>query len=230
MIPPKIIAAAAHRNIDGICITDHNSAGNVKAVRKAGNNNIVVFGGMEITTAEEIHLLALFAEGDGLYLLENLIEKHIHGQNDPERFGEQYVVDEEGYITGISDVFLSSASDLSIEEAVETVHKYEGIAIAAHIDRESYSIVSQLGFIPDSLPIDGVEVSQPAGINMGGAGGRELPVFASSDAHTPEMIGSAASIVRCEKLTFDELKAAVAGDGGRGIKPVWGREADVVLK
>ena len=76
MIPPKIIAAAKQHNINGIAVTDHNSAGNVKAVVAAARDQVTVFGGMEITTQEEIHLLTLFPDGEQLYLLEDLVSKN----------------------------------------------------------------------------------------------------------------------------------------------------------
>jgi 3',5'-nucleoside bisphosphate phosphatase len=195
----------------------------VKAVAKAARGEIVVFGGMEITTREEIHILAILDEGDGLYRLEELIESHISGNNDPDRFGEQYVVDEEGYVTDISEVFLAGASDLSVEEVVDAVHHCGGIAIAAHIDRESYSIISQLGFIPETLALDGVEIAKPLDRGGDNLTKHRLPTITSSDAHSPEMIGTAASVVRCGSLSFKEIQAAVAGEGEREIRPIWER-------
>ncbi len=234
MIPPEIVAAAKLKGVDGIGITDHNSAANVEAVTAAAaaaGGGITVFGGMEITTKEEIHLLALFPDGETLCSVQDLVESRLHGRNNPGFFGEQYLVDAEGYVTGTSGLLLAGATGLSIEEAVDAVHQHGGIAVAAHIDRMSFSIVSQLGFIPHTLPLDGVEVSKPAAVGSGGLseGAIEthgLPVIASSDAHTPQMIGAAASAVCCEELSFDELKAAFGGEGGRCIRPVWrdGRE------
>lgn len=233
MIPPKIVAAAKLQGVDGIGITDHNSAANVEAVTaaaKAAGGGFTVFGGMEITTQEEIHLLALFPDGEALYRLQDLVESRLYGRNNPDFFGEQYIVDAEGYVTGTSSLLLAGATGLSIDEAVDAVHEHGGIAVAAHIDRMSFSIVSQLGFIPPTLPLDGVEISKPAPVETGGrsAGAietRRLPVIASSDAHTPEMIGAAASVVCCKELSFGELKAAFAGEGGRSIRPVW-RDAE----
>ena len=218
MIPPKIVASAQLKGLHGIGITDHNSAGNVAAVKSAAGHDIAVFGGMEITTQEEIHLLALFGESEKLMHCQRIVEQHLSGLNDAERFGEQYLVDPEGYIVKTFDAFLSGTVDLSIDEIVDMVHEQGGIAIAAHIDRESFSISSQLGFIPESLPIDAVEISS-SNADFDKAGFRELPVIACSDAHAPEQIGMATSVVVCERLTFDELKSAVAGENGRSIRP-----------
>lgn len=214
MIPPAIIAEAKRKHIEGIGITDHNSAANVEAVMAAGKGEVVVFGGMEIMTREEIHILVFFESAEKLRAFQYFAENHLPGQNDPDRFGEQYIVDEEGYIVDCSTAFLSGAVDLSVEELVDMTHEQAGIAVAAHIDRDSYSILSQLGFIPDSLPLDGVEITRP----IDDAG---YPQIACSDAHELSQIGSRKSVVSCEALTFDEMRAALRGEGGRTIRPVW---------
>jgi 3',5'-nucleoside bisphosphate phosphatase len=219
MIPPEIVSASKRRMLDGIGVTDHNSTANVEAVIEAAQGEVVVFGGMELMTQEEIHLLVFFGNIEQLHLFQQFVDKHIGGLNDPDRFGEQYLVDREGYVTGTSEKLLSGALDLSIEEAVDMTHEYGGIAIAAHIDRESYSIVSQLGFIPESLALDAVEIMNSAA--TGYITGRHLTEIASSDAHTPEQIGSSVSAIQCEGLSFDELRKAVEGKEGRSIRPRW---------
>ena len=224
MIPPEIISASRLKGLDGIGITDHNSAGNVQAVVEAGDELVTVFGGMEITTQEEIHLLVYFGESVQLADFQEEIGEYLPGKNDPSFFGEQFLVDSEGYVVETSEAFLSGAVDLPIERLVTMAHDRSGLAVAAHIDRESFSIVSQLGFIPDSLSLDGVEVTSN-GVNVGGLAGfgdeENLPRVASSDAHTPEQIGSRFSVVRCENLSFEEIRAAFSGEGGRSISPMW---------
>lgn len=214
MIPPKIIAAARQRQIEGIGITDHNCAANVESVMNAAKGDLVVFGGMEITTREEIHILVFFGGTGKLKRFQTVIENRLPGENDPGRFGEQYIVDQDGYVITCSKALLSGAADISVDELVDMAHEYGGIAVAAHIDRDSFSIMSQLGFIPDSLPLDGVEVTKP----MDDA---RFSQIASSDAHDIPQIGSRKSIISCEGLTFDELKAALAREGGRQIRPLW---------
>ena len=220
MIPPEIVAASKRKRLDGIGITDCNSAANVQSVIDAARGQIAVFGGMEIMTQEEIHLLAFFGDLRQLSSYQSFIDKYLFGRNDSARFGEQYLVDQEGYITGASEAFLSGAVDLSIDEVVDIAHDRGGIAIAAHVDRESYSVVSQLGFIPESLSIDAVEVTAASGAGLGEVAGKYLPMIASSDAHSPEQIGSSSSVIRCERLTFEEFKAAVAGEGGQTVRPL----------
>jgi len=62
MTPPKIIRKAREKGLQIIAITDHNSAENIPAFNALKYEDIKVFAGMEITTSEEVHVLALFED------------------------------------------------------------------------------------------------------------------------------------------------------------------------
>ena len=102
MSPSAIIKKASEKALDIIAITDHNSAENVVAAMKAAEGTAVtVLGGMEITTAEESHILALFDDLDSIMKLQDIIyDNLLPGENDEKRFGEQIVVNE-NYQTSI---------------------------------------------------------------------------------------------------------------------------------
>ena len=108
---------------------------------------------------------------------------------------------------------LIGATDLTLDEVVGTVHEFGGIAIASHVDRPSFSILSQLGFIPEGLGLDGVEV-MCAGAPVLPDG---LPVICSSDAHRPSEIGSRRTRFLVEDGTASEIKLALRGTGGRRV-------------
>lgn len=196
MIPPAICEAAIAAGIRLIAVTDHNASDNVKAVSDACKDRLTVLGGMEITSEEEIHLLAICPDSKSLADLQAEIDEHLTGTNDPERFGEQYIVDHEGYIVDTNKRLLSGATDLGIDRLLEIVHEREGLAIACHVDRMSYSIVSQLGFIPDSFALDAVEISCMADASHYEDGRYRYPVITNSDAHEPDQIGLASTIYK----------------------------------
>jgi len=50
--------------------------------------------------------------------------------------------------------------DLSIYALLELVHRYEGLAIPAHIDKRAFSLIANLGFIPPDLNLDALELSR----------------------------------------------------------------------
>ena len=80
MLPTKIIAQAKRRNLDAIGISDHNAAENVRAVRHAGTREgMPVLGGIEITSNEEIHVLAFFDEDRDLFNMQAVIYEHLQG-------------------------------------------------------------------------------------------------------------------------------------------------------
>ena len=99
---------------------------------------------------------------------------------------------------------------------VKEIHRLGGLAIASHADRQTFSILSQLGFIPIELDLDGVELSHHAGPEEHYQL-RSLPVVRSSDAHFPEEIGSTFTTFFVEEATVAEIRMALAAREGRKI-------------
>ena len=149
MSPRNIVSEAKRKGLEVIGICDHNSAENVPAVEKtAAREGITVIGGMEVTSKEEVHILALFSDEEGLFSLQEIVHENLHGTNDEKLYGEQVIVNEEEEVIGFSDKLLIGATDISIEQLVQLIHERDGLAIAAHVDREGFGIIGQLGFIP----------------------------------------------------------------------------------
>ena len=224
MIPPNIVEAAIDRGIHVLGITDHNSAENVKAVRSAARGtDVTVIGGIEVSSAEEVHVLALFDNDAELERFGQLIYQHLHGANDPDAFGYQWVVDEEGGVIDMNPRLLIGATTMAIADVVERVHEFEGVAIAAHVDRQSYSVVSQLGFIPGDLSLDAIELSPFfgtkgfAGSELIAAGGMVHPQVRFSDAHFVEEIARSSTEFVMAEPTVAEIRLALRGEEGRMV-------------
>ena len=160
MSPAAIADRAQELHIDILGICDHNTAENIPAVIQAANRHrIQVLSGMEVCTAEEIHILALFDNVDDALRLQSIIYDNLPGKNDEDAFGMQVVVNAAGEVLRFNDKLLIGASTLPIDEVVRTIHNLNGLAVASHIDRPSFSLIGQLGFIPDNLELDALEVS-----------------------------------------------------------------------
>lgn len=204
--PSAIAQRAQEIGLDLVALTDHNSALNCPAFREAcSRQGIVSCYGLEITTREEVHILALFESVElalemGAFVANNFPDiKH-----DPERFGDQIVVDQDDYVIDEVDVFLLSASNLTIEEIVGKTLSLGGLSIPAHIDRTAFSLGSQLGFVPD-LPFSAVEtVRLPATPSPG-----HLTVIADSDAHYLPHVGNRYTLYEGSKPSFDALRRAI---------------------
>jgi 3',5'-nucleoside bisphosphate phosphatase len=217
-VPTRIVQAALRKELDAIAICDHNGSENVGAVRSAAHESgLTVFGGMEISSREEIHMLGIFGDDDALQKMQQLVYAHLPGSNNVDAFGPQYIVDCEDYVEGCNNHLLIGATDLDVEAVIQAVHEFGGIVIASHIDREAFGIISQLGFIPQNLGLDAVELSKNYKSSPYSLNGLDYPLITSSDAHSPEDIGSACSTFLLEAPTIEELQEALTEENGRKI-------------
>ncbi len=221
MSPREVVNAAIQKGLGLIGICDHNSAENVLAVRKAGERNgLMVVGGMEVTSSEEAHLLVFFDSDDDLLEFQDYIYRHLSGRNDEHSFGLQVIADDEDGVTGFCDRLLIGATSLSAEAIVAKAHavKDGSLVIAAHVDRESFSIIGQFGFIPAGLGLDALEVSAKmtaAELKARHPECGNYPVVTGSDAHSPDDIGKCFTWVTVGDGSIAEIRKALAGTDGR---------------
>ncbi len=187
MTPNNIIGMASILELDAIAVSDHNSALNLPAVCKLGQiQGILVVPAIEITTAEEVHVLSLFPSLQAaLSMGEDLYDLLPNVPNDPEIFGDQLILDENDQVTGTVEKLLINATSLSIEKAFDKVRSYGGVPIPAHIDKSAYSVISNLGFIPPELKVRTVEVKNPPYPNS-----EDYQVITDSDAHALETMSA----------------------------------------
>lgn len=215
MTPRQIAKSAKKLGLDAIALADHNAALNAEAMLQAGaKEGLYVLPAMEVTSQEEVHLLTLFPALPALLAWQEILWQHLPGENRPDYFGQQLVVDSADNILGTCSRLLLGAAQLSIEEIVQKVQSLGGIVIPAHIDRPSFSILGQLGFIPKNLPIYAVELSPK--------GKRELvpkdyTIVRASDAHTLSQLGPYCQLL-AEELSWQELGLALLGREGRRIE------------
>ncbi|MCP4665783.1 MAG: PHP domain-containing protein [Deltaproteobacteria bacterium] len=222
MTPLTIARKAREKNLGIIGITDHNSAENAAAVMAAGRElGICVIPGMEVTTAEEVHIVGLFDDLAGALSMQSLVyEKLQSGENDEDLFGMQVVANALDEVESINKRLLIGATTLGLNEVVAAIHAYEGLVLAAHIDRPSYSMVGQLGFIPEGLDLDAVEISKQMTLSEARARYREYERFSfitGSDAHSPEEIGAHPTCIQIGRSGMAELRKALAGREGRKV-------------
>jgi hypothetical protein len=209
-----IVKQAKKVGLDMIGICDHNSAENVTAVVKAGvREGLPVIGGIEITSCEEVHILGLFNTEQDLMHLQDMVYDNLSGENREQFFGPQTVVDEWDHVLGTNHRLLIGATALTVEQIVEAIHNRAGLAIASHVDRERFSLIGQLGFIPKGLELDALEVSTPSSIKQG----YDYPVVTFSDAHFLEDIGKSYTHFMIEDVSVDEIKKALHNEMGRRI-------------
>jgi len=150
MTPNNIAGMAALKGLNIVALTDHNSCKNCPAFFDAcRRQGIIPIAGVELSTAEDIHLVALFPTLEEAMTFDSELEKHLMNiENRAEIFGNQLIMNGDDDIVAEEDKLLISATDLWIGEAVELIRSFGGYVRPAHIDRESNGIVSILGDIP----------------------------------------------------------------------------------
>ena len=162
MTPADLAGMCAVMGYDVVALTDHNTVGNCPAFcRAAEHYGILALPGMELTCAEEVHVVCLFpdlerAEAFGAYVYAHMPPT----PNRPEYFGRQLRMDEEDNVLGEESVLLLSATDIPVCGVSALVEQYGGVAYPAHIDRDSFSLISNLGLWMPEAGFSMAELSQ----------------------------------------------------------------------
>lgn len=185
MTPNNIIGMAQILGLDAIAVADHNTAKNLPAVAALGKaNGILVIPAIEVTTAEEVHVLSLFPSVEAALEMDQILYDALPAiMNRPDIFGRQLWMDEEDTVLGETDKLLINATSLSIEKVFAKVKELGGVPVPAHIDKSSYSVIANLGFIPPELEAVTVEVKNPPC-----AAAKPYRVITDSDAHALEIM------------------------------------------
>jgi PHP family Zn ribbon phosphoesterase len=221
MSPKKIIQKSREVGLDLIALCDHNSAENAGAAMREGNKQgLPVLPGLEICSREEVHILALFEALDPALEMQAYVYANLPGENNSEVFGFQVIANEEDEVMGENPRLLIGATRLGLHDIVEKTHVLGGISIASHVDRPAYGIINQLGFIPEDLNLDGLEVSSriklaEAAQTIPGIG--NYSCVTASDAHYPNDIGKAFTVFQLAGPTLAEIRLALAKKDGRRI-------------
>jgi predicted metal-dependent phosphoesterase TrpH len=195
-ISPKRAAERAYQEgLMMIFITDHNSMQNAEAAMKTAEKyeNLKVYPGMEITSREEVHTLALFEYIQDAYAMQYEIYKYLPDIISERESKDQVIANENDEVEGYCSKSLFSAVDKNIDYIVNLIHQHNGLAVAAHIDRPSFSVISQLGFIPETLDYDALEISPITGIEKAKTIYKEYSgkynFITGSDSHWLDNIG-----------------------------------------
>lgn len=211
MTPNNIVNMAALSGLNAIAVSDHNSVGNVRAAMEVAKEvGITVVPGMEVETSEEVHILTLYPAIEAAEIAAAEVYKKLpHIKNRPEIFGEQAFMDREDNITGYEEKLLISSCEMSVNELFDLVKSVGGIFIPAHVDRHSYSVLTNLGFIPDDIDIRHIEISRMTEDQEAFLAARKellkYEIFRNSDAHYLENIAQAEAFLKKDSV-FDIFK------------------------
>lgn len=156
MTPSNIAGMATLAGVNIMALTDHNTVKNCPYFFKAAKQNgIIPIAGMELTTAEDIHIVCLFEKLDEALSFGEEIEKHrILIKNRTDIFGDQLIMDENDNVISTDEYLLSNATDIPVDEVPKIVKAFNGVCYPAHVDRTSNGIIAILGDFPPTLKCD----------------------------------------------------------------------------
>ena len=222
MSPVNIVSEAARKGLDIIGITDHNTTRHCTLISKiADEKGIFVMQGAEVTTKEEIHCLTFFENTDALNQFQEFLDANLPDiENNPAIFGHQVQVDENENIVYEEKKLLTNSISKTIKEVEVFVHSLNGLFIPAHVDRMKNSIYSQLGFLPENMNADALEVSRassPAEYSGLHPEIKKFTLLRNSDSHYTDAIGLAHTDFNLAEASFSEIRMALAKANGRNI-------------
>lgn len=225
MSPVRIIQEAKKRNLDIIGIADHNSTLHTEVTIELGKKEgITVFPGVEVNTREEVHCLAFFENTDDTKRFQEFLEQHLPKiKNKPDRFGHQLQVNGKEEILNEVEELLIVGLEVGIGEVEKEVHRLNGVFIPAHVDRQMNGIYAQIGFVPDDLKVDALEVSASVMLADFLEKRSELKnavLITNSDAHYTDQIGQVVTEYYLNEPTFEEWAKALKGEENRKIRMV----------
>ena len=212
MSPSAIVERALAAGMDGIALTDHQSARNCEAIaecaRRAG---LKCLYGMEACTAEEVHNLCLFDTVEQAMAMTSFVYDALPKRvNDPDVFGDQPVVTWDDDIVEMEWRILAMGCRRTIAETGAKCHELGGLFIAAHIDRSAFSVFSQLGCIPEEARYDAVELSRTASAEAWLPKSAPYAVTRSSDAHNLDDVALVWSEADADDFSVAGLKRVFA--------------------
>lgn len=206
--PANIAQLGALLELDVMALTDHNSCKNCPAFFEAAKSvGILPIAGMELTTAEEIHVVCLFPGlREAMGFDAEVYPRLLPIVNDVQIYGEQLIMDARDKVTGSPEFCLINATSIDLYSLSGLVKKFSGIMIPAHIERSAFSLISLLGFVPDDCGFDCVEIRSKEAVEnlkLQHPYLESCNIIHNSDAHTLEAIS-----LPVNKLTVREKSAA----------------------
>ena len=215
--PANLAGMCALAGLDVAALTDHNTAGNCAAFcRAAERYGLLALPGMELTCAEEVHVVCLLPDPAAAEGFAALVRTRLPGvKNRAAIYGTQTLMDEEDHVLGEEDAFLAGATSIGIYEVAELIRPFGGVAYPAHIDRPTFALLANLGlWDPDmGFPLAEVSKNCPPGL-FDRPDLRGVPHVDASDAHYLDQILDAHQYMavpeRSPRAVLDWLRA-----GGR---------------
>jgi len=225
MTPQNIVQMMALAGYEVIAVADHNSTRNCQAViEAAAGAGLLAVPAMELCTREEVHVICLLPDLATAELFTDYVYTKLPDmENRADIFGRQLHMDGLDQLLGEEGKLLISATDIGIYEVYDLVKSYGGTAIPAHVDRQSFSILSNLGFYDPAMQFPAIELTAKCDSQaFRQVHGIELPYIVNSDAHNLDQIPDPMRKIRLQDRSAKAVIEAIeASRGEPGITLNW---------
>lgn len=216
MTPNNMVNMALLSGLNAIALTDHNTCANCPATAQvAAEAGLLFLSGMELCTAEEIHVVCLFPTVEAALAFEEVVAPTLPPiRNRTDVFGEQIICNAKDEPIGTRDMLLTTASSISVDAVPALARSFGGTAFPAHIDRPSYSVTAALGDLPP-LGFEAIELTAAANVDEMRRRYPEMehkPLLVNSDAHYLEHIREAGAWLELPTLTPAAVIGALNGE------------------
>ncbi len=216
MTPGNIVGMAALKGLDVIAVTDHNSCKNCPAVLTlAEEYGLLAIPGMELTTAEEVHVLCLFASLQQALSFDAYVHEQLFAIANKEHiFGKQQICDAQDACIGTEPFLLINSTRISIDALYALVASFEGVMIPAHIEKNANSLLCNLGFVPPDSEFKVIELKDPSQLPMLCQQNPYLngcKVLCNSDAHYLQDIKEPSETLTVTERSIEAVLAALQG-------------------
>lgn len=214
MTPGNIVNMAILKELDVIALTDHNSAKNCPAFMKlAKSMGIIAIPGMELCTMEEVHVVCLFETLEDVLNFDEYVYQNLIPFNNKESiFGKQQIYNENDEMIGNEPILLINATTISFDQVYDLVHDYNGIMIPAHIDKNSNSLLSNLGFVPPDSKFTCAELKDLqnlSNLKVTNPYFNKCNIISNSDAHYLEHISEPIHFLYTETKEIKDILRAL---------------------
>ncbi len=210
MTPGNIVNMARLMGYDAIALTDHNTSGNCETAMHFGKEiGLTVIPGMELCTAEEVHIVCLFPTLEKATAFSDYVYTTLPPvKNKPAVFGEQAFCNKDDEICGSEERLLITASSIGTYKAASIVKEYGGICYPAHIDRSSFSIISNLGTIDESFGFGFAEIfdiAKETELKEKFPYLNEMKIISDSDAHYLDKMRPENNFIEIEENSIEAI-------------------------
>lgn len=199
MTPATIAGMCRLSGLDAAALTDHNTCGNCPAFCAAAEAyGLLALPGMELCTLEEVHVICLLPDLPRAMAFQEEVYSRLGGlPNDPAIFGPQVYMDADDNVLGEERRMLAGAANIGVYEVSALAARFGGVAYPAHIDRPSFSLLSNLGLWDPGLgfPLAEVSLQVPPGLLPTRRDLKGVRTITGCDAHYLEQIADASQFM-----------------------------------